>query len=410
MSIGPPSRTGWWPVSRFHLSLACLLIVAPACTGSSETTTTTASSTTSPAPTGTGRLVILDADGNVAVVDPDGSNLETLTDDAGVESLYSQPLWSPDGSMLAWGRASETGFSIVLHDLGSEESHSVVTGNHPFYLSWSPDGSRLGVLHNGDSDIDFNLVDVAENTIMRVDNGAPYYFSWRPDGGLLVTHVGADTMETIDPADGASTPGNTGSAYLAPHWTDAGIFHVLDGSLVLGDEDGGTAPVATVDGAVFFVANPDGSKVAVQTTGTEDDAFEVGLSEVPLVPPGTVAVLDVATGTIDTVTDEPALGFFWSPDGTSLLTLVPGENTLDPMVWSDGETTSYEGYLPPAAMLQDTFPFFPQYAQSVVFWAPDSSAFTYAGAIDDEAGIWVQDLSEEAPVKVAEGRWVAWSS
>jgi TolB protein len=358
-----------------------------------------------------GRLVILDVEGNVAVVDPDGSNLETITDDAGIESLYSQPLWSPDASMLAWGRATESGFSIVLHDLELEESRSVATGNHPFYISWSPDGSRLGVLHNGDGGIDFNLVDVEGTTIRRIDTGAPYYFSWRPDGGLLVTHVGPDTMETIDPADGARTPGQpTGPAYLAPQWTVAGIFHVFDGSLVLGDEAGGATPVASVDGAVFFVASPDGSKVALQTTGPGDDAFEVGLSEIPVVASDAVVVLDTTTGTIETVTEEQALGFFWSPDGTSLLTLVVGEETLDPVVWRDGKTSRYDGYLPPAAMLQDTFPFFPQYAQSVAFWAPDSSAFTYAGEVDGEPGIWVQQLDADAPIKAADGRWVVWSS
>jgi TolB protein len=60
-------------------------------------------------------------------------------------------------------------------------------------------------------------------------------------------------------------------------------------------------------------------------------------------------------------------------------------------------------------MLQDTFPFFPQYAQSVSFWAPDSSAFAYAGAVGDEPGIWIQDLEGDAPTKVSDGTWVAWS-
>lgn len=413
MSTGPLSPRRWWPDSRHRrwCLLVALLLVAPACTGSGETSTTEiADTTTAAVAVGAGRLVILDGDGNVAVVDPDGTNLETLTDDGGEAALHSQPLWSPDASTLVWGRATETGFSVVLYDVDLGESRSVTTANMPFYISWSPDGSRLGVLHNGDAGIDFNLVDVEGATIMRVDTGAPYYFSWRPDGELVVTHVGEDKVETIDPA-GNRTPGEaTGGAYLSPQWTESGIYHVVDDALVLEDQSGHREPVATVDGAVFFVANRDGSKVALQTTGADDDAVEVALSPTPAAPSGSVVIIDVATGSVETVSDEPALGFFWSTDGSSLLALIPGDTSLQPVVWRDGAVTEYTGYIPPGTMLQDTFPFFPQYAQSVVFWAPDSSAFTYAGAIGDDAGIWVQHLDEDTPTKVADGRWVAWSS
>ena len=60
-------------------------------------------------------------------------------------------------------------------------------------------------------------------------------------------------------------------------------------------------------------------------------------------------------------------------------------------------------------MLQDTFPFFPQYAQSLSFWAPDSSAFAFAGQVEGQGGIWVQDLAEDSPTMVSDGTWVAWS-
>jgi TolB protein len=412
MRTGPPSPPGWWPASRTWLFLLAGLLVLAACSESAEITTTTAGATTSTPPdtsAGTGRLAILDAEGNVAVVDPDGSNLEQITSDAGPENLYTQPLWSPDAAALVWGRATGSGFSVVLHDIGDNESRSITTANLPFYMSWSPDGSRLGVLHNGEGGIDFNLVDVEGTTIMRVDNGAPYYFSWRPDGGLLVTHVGVDKVETIDPAGNRTPAAATGPAYLSPQWTDVGIYHVVDDALVLENDSGDREPVAEVEGLVMFVASPDGSRVALQTTGG-DDAIDVGLAETPEVPSGNVVVLDVSTGSVETVSDQPALGFFWSPDGSSLLTLIPGEDALEPSVWRDGDTREYDGYIPPGTMLQDTFPFFPQYAQSIVFWAPDSSAFTFAGAIGDEVGIWVQHLDAASPARVAEGRWVTWSS
>ena len=90
--------------------------------------------------------------------------------------------------------------------------------------------------------------------------------------------------------------------------------------------------------------------------------------------------------------------------------LTQTDTGLVPVVWrADSEDLVYDAYLPPARMLEDTFPFFPQYAQSLRFWAPDSSAFAYAGAVGDERGIWVQELDSEDPTKVSEGVWVDWS-
>jgi hypothetical protein len=121
-------------------------------------------------------------------------------------------------------------------------------------------------------------------------------------------------------------------------------------------------------------------------------------------------VVETATGEVAEVTEELALGFFWSPDGEKLLTLVPSQSGVAPQVWStEGVVTDHVRYVPPATMVQDTFPFFPQYAQSMSFWSADSSAFAFAGDIEGETGIWVQSLDEEEPQMVSGGRWVAWS-
>ena len=62
-------------------------------------------------------------------------------------------------------------------------------------------------------------------------------------------------------------------------------------------------------------------------------------------------------------------------------------------------------------MLLEYLRFFDQYAQSMTLWAPDSSAFTYAGVSESgEDGIWVQSLAEgAAAVRVAPGVMATWS-
>ncbi|MFZ0013013.1 MAG: hypothetical protein WAL25_02750, partial [Acidimicrobiia bacterium] len=373
-------------------------------------TTTTHSNTTTTTPTDPGRLVILDESGNIVVLDPDGANADAITEDAGTSAAYAQPIWSPDGQALAWGEVTDTGFAVGIHRFDSDERLTVPTSNLPFYLSWSPGGERIGVLHNGEDGIDFNLVDVARSNIERVGTGAPYYFSWRPGGNILVTHVGADHVETIDFAGVSTTLEPTGPFYLAPQWTDVGVFHVAADELLVESEDGTRAPVAAVSGLTMFVANPQGTRVALQMTGA-GDALEVALSETPIIPSGAVSVVDVETGAVDSVVDDLAVGFFWSPTGDSLLALVPDvTGSVVPHVWTAGDgVEDYPSYQPTAAMLRDTFPFFPQYAQSVNFWAPDGSAFAYAGVVDGEEGIWVQPLTDAPRTRVSAGRWVAWS-
>jgi TolB protein len=406
-------------MGRYGILALVFSVVLVSCVGgdgggsdpaTATTTTTTPTATTTNAPLDPGRLVILDETGNIVVLDPDGTNEDVITEDAGASAAYAQPLWSPDGRALAWGEVRDSGFAVGIHTFDSDELVSVPTTNLPFYLSWSPGGEQIGVLHNGPAGIDFNLVDVARSRISRVGTGAPYYFSWSPAGDILVTHVGADRVETIDSAGESTALEPTGPFYLAPQWTDAGVFHVADDELVVESDNGTRAEVANVSGLTMFVSNPQGTRVALQATG-DGDALEVALTETPTVPSGTVSVIDVEAGTVDSVADDLAVGFFWSTTGESLLALVPDETgNVVPKVWTTGDgVEDYPSYRPSAAMLRDTFPFFPQYAQSVNFWAPDGSAFAYAGVVDGDEGIWVQPLTGAPRVRVSAGRWVAWS-
>jgi TolB protein len=150
--------------------------------------------------------------------------------------------------------------------------------------------------------------------------------------------------------------------------------------------------------------------LALQATGDGSD-ISASTEELPTVTTQAVVVVDVETGDAEVVSNGLALGFFWSPDGESLLVLTTSDSGVVPRVWNaDGEAMVFDSYFPPRSMLEDTFPFFPQYAQSVSFWAPNSSAFAYAGAVGDEQGIWIQDLDADTATKVSDGSWVAWSA
>lgn len=408
-----------------HLVLVLTVaLVAVACTR--ETTQTTSPPTTSPptsgqAPTTTdsvdgvvetppGRLAIIDSSANVVLVDPDGSDREQLSFGEG-NTAYGQPTWSPGGQRLAWSELSADSFAVGIGDIETGEVTTFPMSNLPFFMSWAPGGERVGVLHNGSVGIDFEMIDVEAGTASLLDSGSPFYFSWSPRGDRVVIHEGADRFETIDMGGEKADAGTTAPGYLAPFWTGAGILHVSDDSLVLDDNDSRRSAVAEVSEFTSFVANPQGTRVAVQSSGN-GEGISIALRETAAVPLHVVSVVDVGTGEVEVVTATPSIGFFWSPDGEALLMFVPDlrRRVLEVKVWhSDGTTADYGDIVPSPLLIRDLFPFFPQYAQSMTFWAPDSSAFAIAGTSSGQSGIWVQSLAAQEPELVSDGVWVAWS-
>ncbi|MGB7859917.1 MAG: hypothetical protein WBM90_05420 [Acidimicrobiia bacterium] len=378
---------------RVVLLMASSLVLA-ACT----------SNVAEPVATEPGRLVVIDGSGDVVIVDPDGANQLALTEDGGDGAVYSQPIWSPDGQRIAWGQLSDDGFAVAIGEVEETRVSEVAVTGLPFYLYWSSSGENIGVLHNGSSGLDFELVDVANGTAEVVGRGSPFYFSWNPSEEQLVTHVGQRTFDLIEAGGDKSNLGTTDPGYLAPQWTNAGIFHVAGEGLVI-ENDGNRQVIADVGEFTTFVANGQGTHVALQTTRGAP-AISVGLVDVEVAPVNVVVVVDVKSGETQVVSSEPSVGYFWSPDGESLLIFAATGGGVQPSVWTDGEElVDHVPFRPSLTLVRDLLPFFPQYAQSMSFWAADSSAFAYP--TDD--GVWVQTLDAEQPTRVSDGIWVAWS-
>ncbi len=410
---------------RRHLRfVAALVAVTAACTSTSTeepavpastapAPSTAATAAPAPAPADpVDRLIVIDDTGNVVTMAPDGTDIVGVTDDAGDGTFYFQPQWSPDGGSVAWGEGRAGGFALVTTDAAGSSRTTIPTTALPFYLFWSPDSRRVAMLHNSPAGaLDFGLVDVAAGTADVVAGGAPFYFSWSPDASSVAAHIGATGFSVLDTAGGRTSLGSTAEGYQAPQWTPAGILHLDGATVTLREVAGASAALATVPGPVTFVASPDGSRIAIQSIVVDPAGVSVRVQTIPGVPPGVVAVLDVASAEIDVIASEPALGFFWSPDGTSLLVLVPTEagDRLEWLVWDGRATTSLGSFVPGVAFLRDVLPFFTQYAQSLRLWSPGSDSFAFVGEIDGERGVWVQRVDGSPPRKVADGSWVAWS-
>ena len=389
---------------RWQVGLVALGLILSSCSATSDTAATVEE-------TRLGRLAVIDGDGNVVVMNGDGSNrVEIAKTDTEDLRTYAQTIWSPDGSLLSWAQITGAGFDYVIQPADGGPPTEISMSAFPFYAYWSPTGEHIGLLRNGENQVVLELADLAAGRSSIVDGDIPYYFSWSPTGDELIAHAGANRLVSRD-ADGTQTAQtSTGSGYLAPQWVADGVIHVIEDQLVLTDADGEAAPLARLSGFTTFVANSQGTRVALQSL-TQDGGVLASLSQTSTVPENSVHVLDVATAELTQVTDGPAAGLFWSPDGNSLLVLGADESgsSLTASVW-DGETMqAYADYVPSSTQVRDLFPFFPQYAQSLSFWSADSSAFVLVGEIEDESGVWVQTLGQPEPTRVSSGSWAAWS-
>lgn len=386
---------------RVYTVLACVAFLAAACNGSSAPEIEP------------GRLVVVQADGNVAVIEPDGSDLVTLTTDGTPERPYFQPIWSRDGAAVAYSRLGpEPTLNVTSAD--GATTASIDTASGTFYYSWSSRDDLL-FLSNAAAGLRLELTSFDGTNLTEprtVATGAPLYFSWDPDGDRLATHVSLDRLELSD-FDQSTELGPEPGVFQAPQWTDRGIVAVetLAGAprLIVVSPEGEVEPLATLAGPAYFVASPDGTRVAVQAIIEESDVLSAIYQPIPAVPSNRLAVVDTERAEVTAVSNGLALAFFWSPGGDRLLVLdITPESAGRWSVWDGDELREVVQVRPSESFVRNVLPFFDQYAQSMSLWSPDGTEFAFPGTIEGEEGIWIQPLDGE-PRLVSDGTWVSWS-
>lgn len=362
-----------------------------------------------------GRLAIMDARGALVTANPDGSDEVVLAEIEPGRSDVRQPTWSPDGRRVAWVHVevTETGAlsaaMTVARSDGADPSEAR-TAVIPFYLSWDPTSSRIAYLGSpSQNDIELGILEVAgRSSESPLDSGQPFFLSWAPAGDELLVHVGEDRLERLGLDGSLTTVADRPGSFSAPVWTADGRSFVYasigaegERLVVRGARAGTERALVPFDGLVTFVVSPDGERIAFQV-----------LEEQRALP---LSVIDVGTGEIVEITDEPTAAYFWSPDGERLLFLDPDPDQERFWyrwgVWDGTSSFVTPRFVPSLLFVRDYLPFFEQYAQGLRLWSPDGSAFAYPGTNEDgEEGIWIQAaLPDRAPVLVADGSFVAWS-
>lgn len=157
-------------------------------------------------------------DGDIWIMDPDGSNQEQLTSGPAADS---DPKWAPDGSAIAFGRVNDGHNRVLIYDLvgGLHRLGDLKAG----FATWAPSGLRLLVVSVGSNFDPPPLAVVSlDGSIVWTIPGTGYMYDpdWAPRGDRIAVTQGdvATEILTIEP-DG------TNQQVVSPVPQDLDIFN-----------------------------------------------------------------------------------------------------------------------------------------------------------------------------------------
>ncbi len=355
-----------------------------------------------------GLLAVVDEAGDVLVLTPSGEVVTQIELDPPTTGF--QPIWTgPDH--VAFVERSGVGGAVVVAGLDGAERRRAEFITAPFYLYPRPGAGVSADIVSLRNHLEGGLaaeVIHGDGSLTALEGDFPFYFTWDDDGRVLAHSANAflgevyPELRPIGAEPGAfPAPGSRGNdlAYLD---RSTSYLTVISG--------GGPVGLVEVRGPAQFVVGGDRIAVRSVASGGVPDAVEAAFRQTPTLPANVLAVVDIDDGSIEVVTQNDVLAFFWDPTGRRLLYLGAGESPgeLRWHVWEDGTVGDFASFGPDPGWLAEFLPFFDQYAQSMSLWAPDGTAFAFAGTIGDEAGVWVQHLDRSGPGLIAPGSWVAW--
>ncbi len=373
--------------------------------------------------TGHQLLVVREADGNLAVVDPATGERVQLTDDASATVVHGQPVWSPAAAELAWVRSELEGTrasgQVLVADTAGTVRLRVATVFPPFYMYWNPQGTRLSLLGNwmvdGRPTMAMSVIDMGDSgdgTARIVDVGAPFYYDWAPDGERMLVHRNATTVWVGSPEQPQPVT-DSSSAFASPAWLPDSE------SIVYGDLRDGVATLVRADldtREEEVVTWYQGSHLAVYPDPTGDRLAVIETSDmVPVNAFGPLYLYSLKPATLEQLTTLPVMAAFWSPDGTRLLYWEgdlsgrPGDFNL--RIWSEDGIREVGSAHSPPDFLQRYLYFSDQYARSHTLWSADSRWIAFAAeGPSGQNEIRIQEVGSLAsPPQVLAGDLVFWS-
>ena len=367
-----------------------------------------------------GRLLVLGIEGEITTMRADGTDPLTLAEPE-PPTDRTQPTWSPDGSQVAWTERTADGETyLVVAAEDGRTSTSTPTPLMAVYIAWSPDGSLVAI---SGIDEEGNLLLATARpgqSIAVIDQGAPLYFDWAPEGSSLLVRA-SDRFEhvPIDGSERTQVPAS-GTFRIGVHIGDSVVLATardVGDALAVADREGEIVrELIRYAGPIAYVVGPGDDRLATMTRGSPESQrlAQVDETDLPILEPNSLITVETTTGDIEEVAQARGVAWFWSPDGRLLLystiEFVDSIERLQWHTWDGKRSVSYQAFSPTGVFGRDYLAFFDQFARGMSLWAPDGSAFAYAGGTSlDDAGIWVQPVAGGDPVRVSPGEMAMWS-
>lgn len=168
-----------------------------------------------------------DGDGEIYVMNVDGTGLTQLTQDSGIE-----PSWSPDASKIAFSTGRDGNREIyVMNADGSGQLNLTQHLDRDFQPAWSPDGTRIAFITNRDSFQQVYVMNEDGSGVTRLTNisahdGQP---AWSPNSSRIafqevVGGLGGNPEILVINADGSNPTNltNSPSTDFWPQWSPDG--------------------------------------------------------------------------------------------------------------------------------------------------------------------------------------------
>jgi Tol biopolymer transport system component len=335
---------------------------------------------------------ILVIDRGVTAVAPDGDSRVLL--DAEEGAVPSQPTWAPDGTFAVWTEIAADGSSATIA-MGNEESQRRIDGGTaPFFYGFSPTGESLAYLGNDPEGggVALGLLNIAAGAARLLDAGQPYYLDWSPDGSRLAVHANQSDLYLLDEEGNRTDLDAHPGLFQAPAFLSDDRLLIVNGEnlAVLDIDSSDLTDIAPVSRFSAFAPSPNGERVAF-----------IDNSEAA---PGALSVVSLEGGEAQRIEEAPVVMFDWSPDGSRLLYLTLTQEGLVPFVWTDSVTTSGELFLPTRTFFQSYLPFWDQYSRFLTMWRADGSGFVLPRTNGDaaEIALYPSDASDSQVVAPGE--------
>ena len=171
-----------------------------------------------------------DGDFDLYLMDADTQTIVSpLTDNTASDI---SPVWSPDGSRIAFASNVNGNYEIYVINVNTGESDALTNNNwDDLYPAWSPNGKQIAFTSNHDSNWDIYVMDAngKNPNPTRLTTDASYQGNpvWSPDGTRIAYVEGRDAKRDIMVmnADGSNVQPLTTratSADYSPAWSPDG--------------------------------------------------------------------------------------------------------------------------------------------------------------------------------------------